>query len=265
MTKLTPPPRSALIRETRVLLEAARMIVPLTAAQLRRTTETDDRLVIVLPGFGADDRHTAPLRHFLRKRGFVVEGWSMGRNRAGQDLPNSVEQLSDRWPVEARADYNGEAAVPCLVDRFIEHAQSRHRQTGREIVLIGWSLGGYIAREVARDLPDVVEQVITLGSPVVGGPKYTATGRYFARQGADLDWIEAMIERREDNPIRQPVTMIYSKSDGIVAWPAAIDRFNRNVEHIEINGSHIGMAFNPSVWTHIVGTLKRSDEGAGTA
>ena len=255
MTELRPPPRSALFGETRVLLEAARMLLPLTAAQLRQTKATDDRLVIVLPGFGADDRHTAPLRHFLKKRGFVVEGWGMGRNRAGQDLPNSVEQLSDRWPVEAREHYNGEAAVPCLIDRFIEHARSRHEQTGRNIVLIGWSLGGYIAREVARDLPDVVEQVITLGSPVIGGPKYTATGRYFARQGADLDWIEAMIERREINPIRQRVTMIYSKSDGIVAWPAAIDRFNRNVEHIEVNGSHLGMAFNPSVWSLILESL----------
>lgn len=256
MTELRPPPRSALIGETRVLLEAARMILPLTAAQLRQARETDNRLVIVLPGFGADDRHTAPLRLFLRKSGFVVEGWGMGRNRAGQDMPNSVEQLSDRWPVETRAEYNGEAAVPCLIDRFIEHARLRHEQTGRDIVLIGWSLGGYIAREVARDLPGVVERVITLGSPVVGGPKYTATGRYFARQGADLDWIEAMIERREINPIRQPVTMIYSKSDGIVAWPAAIDRFNSNVEHIEVNGSHLGMAFNPSVWSHILGALQ---------
>ena len=147
--------------------------------------------------------------------------------------------------------------MPCLVDRFIERARFRHEQTGRNIVLIGWSLGGYIAREVARDLPDVIEQVITLGSPVVGGPKYTATGRYFARQGADLDWIEAMIEKREVNPISQRVTMIYSKSDGIVAWPAAIDRFNRNVEHIEVNGSHIGMAFNPSVWSRITEALEQ--------
>ncbi len=257
MSELRPPPRAALIRETRVFLEAARMILPLTAAQLQKPRSTDDRLIIVLPGFGADDRHTAPLRHFLRKQGYTVEGWGMGRNRAGQDMPHSVERLSDRWSIEPRENYRGEAAVPCLCDRFIEHTRARQRETGRDIVLIGWSLGGYIARETARDLPEAVEQVITLGSPVVGGPKYTATGRYFARQGADLDWIEAMIEKREVNPIRQPVTMIYSKSDGIVAWPAAIDRFNQNVEHVEVNGSHLGMAFNPSVWSHILGALER--------
>lgn len=259
MSELRPPPRTALIGETRALFEAGRMILSLTAAQLNKPSSTDERLIIVLPGFGADDRHTAPLRHFLRKQGYVVEGWGMGRNRAGQDMPNSLELLSDRWPIEERENYRGEAAVPCLVDRFVEHARQRQKDSGREIVLIGWSLGGYIAREVARDLPEAIEQVITLGSPVVGGPKYTATGRYFARQGADLDWIEAMIERREVNPIQQPMTMIYSKSDGIVAWPAAIDRFNQNVDHIEVNGSHLGMAFNPSVWSHILDALQRDE------
>ena len=257
MSELKPPPRSALLRESRVFVEAARMILPLTAAQLKRPPDKDDRLLIVLPGFGADDRHTAPLRHFLRRQGYRVEGWGMGRNKAGQDLPHSVEMLSDRWPVEPRTDYRGEAAVPCLCDRFLDRARMRREQSGRDIVLIGWSLGGYIAREVARDFPDAVKQVITLGSPVVGGPKYTATSRYFARQGADLDWIEAMIEKREVNPIRQPITMIYSKSDGIVAWPAAIDRFSQNVEHVEVNGSHIGMAINPSVWSHILDALRR--------
>ena len=255
MSELRPPPRSALIGETRALFEVGRMLLSLSAAQLRKTTDTDERLIIVLPGFGADDRHTAPLRHFLRKQGYVVEGWGMGRNRAGQDMPNSVELLSDRWPVEERENYRGEAAVPCLVDRFVEHARERREQSGRDVVLIGWSLGGYIAREVARDLPEAIKQVITLGSPVVGGPKYTATGRYFARQGADLDWIEAMIEKREINPIQQPMTMIYSKSDGIVSWQAAIDRFNQNVEHIEVNATHLGMAFNPSVWSHVLGAL----------
>ncbi len=87
---------------------------------------------------------------------------------------------------------------------------------GEKFALIGHSLGGYMAREVARQLPEHVSQLITFGSPVNGGPKYTAAGRVFLRRGVDMDWIEAIINEREKLPIKVPLTTIVSPSDAIV-------------------------------------------------
>jgi pimeloyl-ACP methyl ester carboxylesterase len=90
--------------------------------------------------------------------------------------------------------------------------------------LIGWSLGGYLAREAARDCPDLVHQVITLRSPVVGGPKYTLVAEAYRRRGIDLDEVEAQVEARNSVPLRTPVVAIYSRNDAVVEWEACIDR-----------------------------------------
>ena len=97
--------------------------------------------------------------------------------------------------------------------------------------------------------------MITLGAPTIGGPKYTAAATLFRKRGMDLDWIETEIKRRESIRIRQPITAIFSKTDGIVSWQACIDHYSENVRHVEINGSHLGMGFNPSVWRHIIAAL----------
>jgi pimeloyl-ACP methyl ester carboxylesterase len=85
---------------------------------------------------------------------------------------------------------------------------------GAPVRLIGWSLGGYLAREVAREHPHAVQQVITLGSPVIGGPKYTAVAGAYRRRGVDLDAIEAEVAVRNELPLDTPITAIYSQSDG---------------------------------------------------
>ena len=118
-------------------------------------------------------------------------------------------------------------------------------------MLIGWSLGGYICREAARDLPDIVDRVVTFGSPTKGGPKYTAAADFFRKRGMDLDWIEEEVAARESNPIQQPITAIYSRSDGIVDWRACIDHHSPNVRHVEVNAAHLGMGFNPAVWKQV--------------
>jgi len=92
--------------------------------------------------------------------------------------------------------------VPYLCDHLADRVRERHEAGGEPIALIGWSLGGYLARKAARDLPHIVDRVITFGSPVVGGPKCTAAARLFRRYGMDLDWIEAEIAKRERVPIR---------------------------------------------------------------
>lgn len=254
--RLAAPPRSALVHETRAVIDAVRMTGALAHASLKRAPVRPDQLVIVVPGFGSGDGYTAPLRFFLRRSGYAVEGWGLGVNLAGLDLPHTQDDLSQRWAFERRDDYRGEAGVPYLSDRLLDRVLQRHRDTGRSIALVGWSLGGYLAREVARDLPDVVTEVVTMGSPVVGGAKYTAAAPMFARRGMDLDWIEEEIAKREARPIQQPVTAIVSKSDAIVSWPAAIDRYNDSVRHIEVDAAHIGMGFNPRIWKLVLAALK---------
>ena len=254
------PPRSMLLLESRAAIDVVRMTVPLLRSSLRPKGSRTESRIIAVPGFGADDRYTKPLRHYLKGQGFEAEGWGMGKNLAGMDLEHSLDDLSDKWHMTPREDYRGEAAVPYLCDLFADRVRQRHRELGIPITLVGWSLGGYLAREVARDLPGIVERVVTLGSPVVGGPKYTATGKLFARRGLDLDWIEEEIARREERPIQQPITAIYSKSDGIVAWQAAVDRYSDNVEHVEVNAAHLGLIFNPTVWRHVVAAIAPAAE-----
>ena len=253
---LAPPQRRMMLREARVLTDLARMALPLAAAWLRPAPVCSRSLVIVLPGFGASDLATAPLRAWLNRRGFETEGWGLGRNLAGLDLKGDAADVSRDWALEPGERHNGEVGVPLLADRFVEHVRQRHALAARPISLVGWSLGGYLAREAARDLPDIVDTVVTLGSPVIGGPKYTAVADTFRQRGQDLDWIERVIAERELRPIRQPITAIFSRSDGVVAHEAAIDRHSERVTHVEVDAAHLGLAFNPTVWHHVIRALR---------
>ena len=153
--------------------------------------------------------------------GHKVSGWQRGSNDG--DVPGLIEEM---------AAYIGEQA----------------RQLDEKVVLVGWSLGGYIAREVARQMPDHVEQVITLGSPVVGGTKYTRVAPLFEMRGMDLNEIEREVDALYATPLKVPVTATYSKSDGVVAWQACIDDRSDNVEHVEVNASHLGLGISADVF-----------------
>jgi L-rhamnose isomerase len=96
-----------------------------------------------------------------------------------------------------------------------------------------------------------------MGSPTIGGPKYTAAATYFRRRGMDLDWIEEEIKKRESRPIRQPITAIFSKSDSVVSWQATIDHHSENVTHVEVDAAHLGMGFNPTILAHVVSALEQ--------
>ena len=95
-----------------------------------------------------------------------------------------------------------------------------------------------------------------MGSPTIGGPKYTAAVDFFRKRGMDVDWIEENIRRREERAIRQPITAIFSKSDAVVSWQAAIDHHSENVRHVEVNAAHLGMGFNPTIWQQVVAALE---------
>ena len=189
---------------------------PFLALQARGRGEP----VLVLPGLGASNRSTGLLRRYLSWLGYNVRGWQQGRNHGG---------------------------VAELLPEVAEEVSSFHSDSGSKINVVGWSLGGVLAREVARDNPDLVSQVVTMGSPVVGGPKYTSMGALYARKGIDLDAIEATIAAPEINPISVPVTSIYSKRDGIVGWQASIDKHTSGADHVEVRATYFGLGICPEV------------------
>jgi pimeloyl-ACP methyl ester carboxylesterase len=215
---ITPPKRRG-FTEALTVFEPARMAV--NSWRLLGNRPVTPRTVLVLPGFGAGDASTAPLRAYLRSLGHHVTGWGLSTN-SGQVL-ESVHALMER--VERRAE---RAGVP--------------------VALVGWSLGGVISREIARQRPDLVDRVITLGSPVVGGPKYTIVAKRFREMGVDLDAIEHEVAKRAAMPPDVAVTALYSRYDGVVAWQACIDPVNAHVEHIEVQTTHLGLGINHTVW-----------------
>ena len=185
--------------------------------------------VLLLPGFGASDWMLEPLRRTLMQQGFRAYQWRQGRNHG--DLRRLVPAVSER--------------VKALVERH-----------GGPIDAVGWSLGGYIVREVARDHPDWFRHLVTLGTPVAGGAKYTVFNGLYRRQGIDLDRAEARIEARYAVPLAVPVTAIYTRRDGIVAWRACIDERSPRVRHIEVSGSHTGLVYQPETLALVVRCLR---------
>lgn len=222
---ISPPPPRLLLGEVRGALEPARLLLrlPLLATLPRGNGAS----VLVLPGYGASDASTAVLQTFLKLLGYRAFGWKLGRNTG------NVAKL-----------------LPSVLERMEEVASA-------PVHLIGWSLGGYIAREAARERPERVRSVITLGSPVIGGPKYTTVAERYRRQGIDLDELERIVDARYDKPLSTPVTAIFSRADGVVAWEACIDRRSIGIEHVEVGTTHIGLGFSPEVFSIIAERLVR--------
>lgn len=255
-TPLAPPPPRALLGELRLLTTLPAMLPALAFARRGVSAAHRTSPVMVLPGFGAGDLSTWPLRRYLARQGIAAEGWGLGINRAGLDRPHQLSDLSPGWGAPVKVPYHREGGVSLLADLVTALVVERVRTLGRPMTLVGWSLGGTIAREVARDLPAEVDQVITLGSPVIGGPKYTAAAGRLRALGLDLDWIEQQVRQRETRAITQPVTSIFSRSDAIVSWAATVDHFNPRVRAIEVNEAHLALGFSPRVWQLVVAAIR---------
>ena len=180
-----------------------------------------EQTLLVIPGFGASDFHTRPLRRALKRLKHQVYGWELGLNTG---MNSRVRK------------------------RLINLIQALHKEHGKKVHLIGWSLGGVFVRELARDLPEHVEGVFTLGSPFNITPEANNMLPLFKLMNrgkpVKLD-IEAFLRRAEPPPVQ--CTAIYSKSDGIVAWQTACESPADNTENVEVRGSHFGMICNPQV------------------
>ena len=201
---------------------------------LNRAPAGDGHAVMVFPGLSANDVSTVPLRYYLQSLGYKPWGWEQGFNfgpRAG------------------------------VLDEAKDHLARTFASTGRKVSLIGWSLGGIYARELAKDVPHMVRAVITLGTPFAGSHKSTNAWRIY--QLASGRNIEREAEKY-DLPTAPPVatTSIYSRTDGVVAWQAsiqAVSKTNRRTENIEVMASHIGLGINPSAWWAVADRLAQAE------
>lgn len=227
---LEPPAASGMIREARSLFELPRLL--LRFPQLALQPRGNRNPVLILPGYGAGDGSTIILKGYLRMLGYRARGWGLGRNRG---------------------------RVAELLPRVLKRLASLSRRSEQKVSLIGWSFGGYLARELARERPDLVRHVITLGTPVVGGPKFTILAEIYRKRGMDIEAIAAEVEWRNGEALLEtPVTAIYSRADAVVAWQACIDHQTPQVEHVEVNTTHLGFGLSPDVFKIIAQSLART-------
>ncbi len=213
-TTLAAPSLWLLLSELRMGLDLARGLLTSTAKLPKGAGP-----VLVIPGYQASDFETLLLRRKLARLGYSVYGWSLGRNhgKTGKLLPALVT--------------------------LVRELKRRH---GLPVKIVGWSLGSVLARDIAREAPESVAQIVTLGSPIVGGPKFTVFARGYRKQGLDLDQIAAGADAREaKRALPCPVTAIYAKHDGIVAWGSCIDPNHAEVVHLATTATHFGMPFHP--------------------
>ena len=231
---LQPPSSSHVMREARGLIELPRLLLRFPA--LARLPRGNGEPILILPGYGAGDGSTMILKGYLRLLGYRARGWGLGRNRgaASESLPRLLRRLGNL-----------------------------SRRSKQKVAIIGWSFGGYLARELARERPDLVRLVITLGTPVVGGPKYTAAAKSYRKRGIDIEAIAAEVEQRSRlADLEIPVVAIYSRHDSIVAWEACIDRLSPNIEHVEIKSTHLGFGFSADVYQIIARRLAQFESQA---
>lgn len=220
-----PAPQAApsLAGELRTGLQLARLAR--AAPWLLRAPRGHGEHVIDLPGWRAPEASNAPLRGYLRILGYESRSWGLGVNRG-----------------------NPAADARALIARL------RERPHGERVGLVGWSLGGVVAREIARELPERVACVVTYGTPVVGGPTYTVAARVYGVQRSRR--AEALAARLDaERPIAVPITAIFTRADGVVDWRACIDRSSPHARHVEVRSTHVGLGFDPDVWWTVAGAL----------
>lgn len=207
-----------------------RALVEITAAfsfqpLLKKVARGDGHPVVVVPAFMTGDGGTAMLRSYLKAAGFATYGWEQGRNTGIRQaflegLAGHVRQVSER-------------------------------HGGCRVSVVGWSLGGVYARALANREPDLIRQVITLGSPF-NIPTMDGISGAVARLyewlnpgGLDDPMLTAVDSWRQAPPV--PSTAIYSTGDGVAAWQYCVDTPSRETENLKVPGSHMGLTHNAAV------------------
>ena len=216
---LKPPSRTLMFLEGRAFHEFGAFLGALPLLSL--TPRGDGHPVLVLPGLVASDTSTRPLRSFLKGRGYAVSGWRQGRNLG---LRDGVQ------------------------DSMVDLLRELNDTHGRKVSLVGWSLGGIYARQLAKMMPDRVRGVITLGSPFAANPKATNAWRvYEMASGQRADQTDPRFGGSLADTPPVPTTAIFSRTDGICAWQGCVEKTSATSESIEVESSHCGMGHHPAV------------------
>jgi len=229
-TKIKRPPLALSLLETRALAElcAYAWSYPL----MHLAPRGDGHPVLVVPGFLASGTSTFPLRHILKRLGYQGHRWKMGRNFG----PLKVE-----------------------IDSVMDRMQELRQRYNRKVTLIGWSLGGFYARELARKAPDDTRQVITLGSPLRHLDHTAASWLYLKLNGPHADHIDEEILEVHEEPPAVPATSIYSRSDGVVPWRSSLELDRARTQNVRVFGSHCGLGHNPAALWVILDRLAQPE------
>jgi pimeloyl-ACP methyl ester carboxylesterase len=232
-------PRSALKKPSHLLLFSEwRWMVEFGASlaavpALFGAKRGDGHAVLVIPGFLAGDLSTDMLRRFLTFLGYRTYGWELGHNYGGV------------YGMRAK-----------LRARLLDIAE---RSSGR-VSIVGWSLGGVYARDLALSVPDRVRYVITMGSPFANDISATNAGRlYELLSGESVASAAADELDKLAGPLPMPTTSFYTKTDGIVNWRTCLVDESKRAENVEVLASHIGLGVNPAVLWAVSDRLAQAD------
>jgi pimeloyl-ACP methyl ester carboxylesterase len=220
-----------MLAEARSVMEAAALIP--AAPFLLTAPKGDGHHVIVVPPFGAGDAFATVLRTYLGTRGYVAHKWAR-REILG------LHQL-----------------VTVAVQRLREVCAQAN---GNKVSLVGHSLGGIYAREIARSAPEMVRCVITVGSPFAGDMKANYVWpMYEAMTGTRVDSIPTSFLEQMNEPPPVPSTAMFSRTDGVASWWCCVDDAHPESENIEVPGSHIGLLHNPLVFYVVADRLAQPE------
>jgi len=229
------PSRLLWLAEYRALWEAGFSIS--ASPLLLGAPRGDGHPVLVLPGFLVGDLSTTMLRGYLKLLGYETHGWELGRNFGG----------IARMRVKLR-----------------ERLTQISEQSARKVSVVGWSLGGVYARDLALAMPDAVRSVITLGSPFSRSPNASNISDVYEFVSGEGPWDNGEPTEHEFDAIAgdlpMPATSIWSKVDGVVTWRSSVVEANAHAENIEVIGaSHIGLGANAAVLWAIADRLALPD------